>query len=152
MQRQFKMVAWLKFKTLTLSNMASRNIYDLSAAARVLYVKFDAAMRAAGIDYIVTCTYRSNDDQTALYAQGRTKPGAIVTNAKAGQSKHNAVDADGKPASQAFDIVIMKNGKPDWDVKDPDWMRAGAIGESVGLEWAGRWISFKEFPHFQIKG
>ena len=34
-------------------------------------------------------TYRSFDEQNHLYAQGRTKPGKIVTYAKGGQSYHN---------------------------------------------------------------
>jgi peptidoglycan L-alanyl-D-glutamate endopeptidase CwlK len=114
-----------------------------------LYKKFDAGMKLAEIDYIVTCTYRDNGEQQKLYDQGRTTKGSIVTNAKPGQSKHNCVGKDGKPASQAFDICIMKNGKLDWDVKNPDWQKAGKIGREVGLEWAGDWRSFKEFPHFQ---
>lgn len=129
---------------------SSRRPLDMSPRLQSAHAKFDIAMRAAGIDYILTCTYRSDDEQDKLYAQGRTTPGGIVTNARAGESKHNTVDRDGKPASQAFDIVIMKNGKPDWNVKNPDWKKAGMIGKSCGLEWAGDWKSFKEFPHFQL--
>lgn len=132
--------------------MASRNIFDLCVELRRAYVRFDAAMHAAGIDYIVTCTYRSNDEQQRLYNQGRTSPGPKVTNAKPGQSLHNCTDANGKPASRAFDICLIKNGKCDWDANNPNWKKAGEIGESCGLEWAGRWTSFREFPHFQIKG
>jgi peptidoglycan L-alanyl-D-glutamate endopeptidase CwlK len=32
------------------------------------------------------------------------------------------------------------------------WNKIGTIGESVGLEWAGRWKRFREFPHFQFTG
>jgi len=131
--------------------MASRNISDLCPAMISLYFDFEREMRRAGIDFIVTCTFRSNDEQRQLYAQGRTAPGKIVTNALPGQSKHNKT-LDGKPLAEAFDIVIMNNGKPDWNVKNPNWEKAGAIGESVGLEWAGRWKTFKEYPHFQLKG
>src|ERR1043165_556102 len=75
-----------------------------------------------------TQTLRTFEEQNALYAQGRTKPGQIVTNAKGGQSYHNyglAID---------FALLIDKNGdgKPDevsWDrLKDydrdnvADWM------------------------------
>jgi peptidoglycan L-alanyl-D-glutamate endopeptidase CwlK len=31
-------------------------------------------------------------------------------------------------------------------------MQIGKIGESCGLEWAGNWKTFKEFPHFQYTG
>lgn len=130
--------------------MASRNIADLSPRLRSMYVRFDAALREAKIDFIVTCTYRSNDEQKALYNQGRTAYGPIVTNAGPGQSLHNKTDERGKPCSEAFDIVIMKNGKPDWDIKNPSWKEAGKIGERIGLEWAGNWKSFREYPHFQL--
>ena len=107
-------------------------------------------MAKAGIDFIVTSTYRNDKDQDALYALGRTVKGKIVTNAKAGQSRHNIVGAGGIPAAEAFDIVIMSNGKPDWDVKNPNWKKAGKIGVAVGLDWAGNWKSFVEYPHFEL--
>ena len=37
----------------------------------------------------ITSTLRSFAEQTALYNQGRTTAGQVVTNAKAGQSNHN---------------------------------------------------------------
>ena len=130
--------------------MASRKLTDLSPAAKVLVEKFIEACDKQGIDLLVTCTWRSNEEQNELYAQGRSKPGRIVTNAKAGQSRHNGM-LNGKPASTAVDVVIIENGKCIWDVKDPRWAVVGKIGESVGLEWAGRWKKFPEFPHFQTK-
>lgn len=129
--------------------VSSRNISDLCQDMQFLYREFELEMKKTGIDYILTCTYRSNADQTSLYNQGRTTPGHIVTNAKAGQSKHNCSTLAG-PASQAFDIAILVNGKIDWNVSNPLWKQAGAIGKYVGLEWAGDWVSFKEYPHFQL--
>lgn len=130
--------------------MASRRIEDLHPLLQPLAEQFKTKADAQGIDFIFTCTYRSAGEQNALYAQGRTAPGRIVTNAKAGQSRHNTT-LNGKPASEAFDIVPMVNGKPCWDAKHPAWQTLGAIGESLGLEWAARWKTFKEFPHFQLK-
>lgn len=129
---------------------SSRNTKDLHPRLQAIFVRFDIAMHKAGIDYIVTCTYRNGIDQDALYAQGRTAPGKMVTNARAGESRHNHVGADFKPAALAFDICIMNHGKCDWDIANPNWKNAGKIGKSVGLEWAGDWQSFKEYPHFQI--
>ena len=97
-----------------------------------------------GIDLLVTSTYRDNESQDALYAQGRTKPGKIVTNAKAGQSWHNY--------RCAVDVVPIVAGKPRWDVKDEVWQKVGALGKAAGLEWAGDWKRFKEYPHFQYTG
>ena len=30
--------------------------------------------------------------------------------------------------------------------------RLGQIGKSIGLEWAGDWVTFREYPHFQATG
>ena len=114
----------------------SRKIEDLSPNMQSLYQQFNEAMQDAGIDYIVTCTYRSQAEQDRLYAQGRTAPGKIVTWTR--RSRHTS--------RKAFDICIMVNGKPDWCIDNPDWTRAGEIAESVGLEWGGRWAK-PDFPH-----
>lgn len=131
--------------------MASRSFADLDGRLVPLAYKFESLCKEAGIDIIFTCTYRSNEEQAAAYAQGRTKSGRIITDAKPGESKHNIVDAARRPSSQAFDVVPIVNGKCDWDANDPVWQKLGEIGESLGLEWAGRWVHFKEYPHFQLK-
>lgn len=61
-----------------------------------------ARLSARGADFYATSGYRSWGAQMSLWAQGRTQPGKIVTNAKGGQSQHNfglAVDftLDGNP-------------------------------------------------------
>lgn len=128
--------------------MSSRKLTDLHPQMQPLVTRLLANARAAGIDLLVTCTYRSNEEQTALYAIGRTKPGRIVTRAKAGQSKHNYT-LNSKPAALAVDVVPLRDGKPIWSASDPVWKQVGEIGEKVGLEWAGRWTTFREYPHFQ---
>ena len=128
--------------------MSSRKLTDLHPQMQPMVTRFLANARAAGIDLLVTCTYRSNEEQAALYAIGRTKPGRIVTNARPGRSTHNNT-LNGKPAALAVDVVPLRDGKPVWSASDPVWKRVGEIGEKVGLEWAGRWTTFREFPHFQ---
>lgn len=99
------------------------------------------------IDILVTSTYRDNESQDALYAQGRTTPGKIVTNAKAGASFHNY--------RCAVDIVPLRNGKPVWGTSGEDgalWHTVATLGKACGLEWAGDWKTFKEFAHFQYTG
>ena len=95
-----------------------------------------------GIELRVTSAYRDCEEQNRLYAKGRTAPGKIVTNAKCGKSSHNY--------KKAVDVVEFKNGKPLWS--NPNWNRIGEIGESVGLEWGGRWKSIVDKPHFQDLG
>lgn len=128
--------------------MTSRKLTDLHPLMQPLVVDFLARAEMVGIDLLVTCTYRSDEEQARLYAQGRTKAGKIVTNAKPGQSMHN-FRSGGNPASLAVDVVPMRAGKPVWAAGDPIWAEVGLLGEAAGLEWAGRWKRFREFPHFQ---
>lgn len=123
----------------------SRDLKDLHPAVRRRAEAFIAACHAAGIDILVTSTYRDAESQQALYDQGRTKPGKKVTNAKPGQSWHNW--------RCALDIVPLRAGKPVWGTSGEDgklWQQVGKIGESCGLEWAGRWTKFPETAHFQF--
>lgn len=98
---------------------------------------------------------RTNEEQDALYAIGRTKPGRKVTNAKGGQSIHNY--------GLAFDIVLLydldDNGTfetASWDMvkdgdndKKADWMEVVEYFKSKGWTWGGDWKKFKDYPHFQ---
>lgn len=113
-------------------------------------MKFIDLCAQAGIQVLVYCTLRSNDEQDELYALGRTKPGSIVTNARSGQSLHNPVPGTNK--SRAFDCVPILHGKPQWNDKDT-YTKMGVIGESVGLTWSGRWSGrLREIAHFESRG
>ena len=99
-------------------------------------------------------TLRTFAEQDALFAQGRSKPGKRVTNAKGGQSYHNY--------GLAIDIVLIldkdKNGTFEtaaWDVKSDfdgdkkaDWMEVVQVFKRYGFEWGGDW-KFLDLPHFQ---
>lgn len=122
----------------------SRSLDDLLPQVKMRVEQMIAVCKANGIDLLVTSTYRDAASQDALYAQGRTAPGAKVTNAKAGQSFHNY--------RCAVDIVPIRNGKAIWNSADPIWQEIGAAGKQAGLEWAGDWKRFKEYPHFQYTG
>ena len=118
----------------------SRSLTDLNPKVAALCSEFINRCKAEGIDVIITSTYRDKESQDALYAQGRTTPGSKVTNAKGGQSFHNW--------KVAFDFCPIVNGKAAWnDTKL--FTKCGIIAEEVGLEWAGRWIKFKELAHCQ---
>lgn len=127
----------------------SRKMEYLHPEVRELAEGLITLCKGEGIDLIITCTWRSPEEQAVLYAQGRTTPGKIVTNARPGQSLHNHT-VNNRPTSLAFDVVPIRSGKAIWNAKDVVWMRVGQIGEALGLEWAGRWSRFKEFPHFQL--
>ena len=120
----------------------SRSLDDLRPVMRPMVDPWLADCRAQGIDILVTCTLRTMDEQAKLYAQGRTSPGPIVTNAKAGQSAHNY--------GLAMDVVPIVNGKPDWTGVGPIWVELSNLGQARGLQWLGAPDSpFKEQAHFQ---
>lgn len=95
----------------------------------------------------LTCTHRDNEEQSELYAQGRTtgKLGKIVTNAKAGQSPHNF-----KPAL-AFDVAFKKKDNSlDWDNKL--FTRLNQLIQKhfpLTIKWGGT-FSFKDLPHWEL--
>jgi peptidoglycan L-alanyl-D-glutamate endopeptidase CwlK len=151
--------------------MASREIRHLSPAMQVMFnkmhdrVRRDPWFQRAGVSMLLICTHRSNEEQAELFAQGRTKPGRIVTRAKPGKSAHNAETPQGEPAAEAFDVAMLRNGKITWGTsgdgidEDPGddlrddleaWQRLGEHGKAVGLRWYGDPdAAFREFPHFQ---
>lgn len=133
--------------------MASRKIDDLALVLQKPALDLIHLCKTNGIDLIITCTYRSNQEQADLYAQGRTKPGHIVTHAKAGESAHNRT-SNVRPAALAFDVCPIINGKPYWALDGRGrelWQAIGTAGESLGFEWGGRWHkSGLDFPHFQL--
>lgn len=94
---------------------------------------------------LISCTYRSNDEQNKLFEIGRTLPGKKVTNAKAGESKHNTYP------SKAFDIAFIGLDKK------LDWSEilfrkfAEIICENPLIVWGGSFHSFKDTPHFELK-
>jgi peptidoglycan L-alanyl-D-glutamate endopeptidase CwlK len=97
----------------------------------------------------ITQGTRTFAEQDALYAQGRTKPGKKVTNAKGGQSIHNF--------GFAVDICLIIDGREaswdtakDWDNDGvADWMECVAIFARYGWTWGGSWKTFKDMPHFE---
>lgn len=116
----------------------SRDLNDLHPYVKAQAEKLIAQCKAAGIDIMITSTLRDNQYQNWLYAQGRTRPGKIVTYAKAGQSWHNF--------GLAFDFAVRKHGEIDWgDMKSYQAVRR--IGEQIGLEG----LSF-ELAHLQNRG
>lgn len=131
----------------------SRDLSKLHPYVKCLAEKLIAEAKRQGVDIVVTSTLRTMDEQSALYAQGRTKPGSKVTNCKAGQSSHNY--------ALAFDIAVKnKDGKTinwsgtadtDKDGKK-DWYEVGAIGKSLGLTWGGDFKTILDMPHFEWTG
>lgn len=101
-------------------------------------------MAQGGINIEVVQGLRTIAEQNALFAQGRTRPGQIVTRARGGQSNHNY--------GLAVDVVPFTNGKPNWNAPNSVWMAIGQEGGKLGLEWGGNWKKFIDKPHLQLPG
>lgn len=94
-----------------------------------------------GLKVRITQGFRSFAEQDALYAQGRTKPGKVVTNARGGYSMHNW--------GVAFDFC-RDDGQGVYNDTDGFFSKVGSVGKSIGLEWGGDWKSITDKPHFQL--
>jgi hypothetical protein len=104
---------------------------------------------------IITASYRTPEEQFALFRVGRTfapdgvtvesvQPSKIVTT-KDGyrrQSNHNFWPA------QALDFAVLIAGKVTWTFKE--YENVGVIAEKHGLIWGGRWTVLRDGPHVEV--
>ena len=104
--------------------------------------EFEKRCKAAGLNVKITETFRTVAEQNGLYAQGRTKPGRIVTRAKGGdyQSPHQW--------GVAFDFCENVRGKEYADTSF--FKKCGDIGKSIGLFWGGDFRTFVDRPHLEL--
>jgi hypothetical protein len=118
-----------------------RYVAKLASSFRPTVIEFVTRARAAGYPIVIASGTRTMDEQRELYAQGRTKPGSIVTNANAGESAHNF----GLAIDFAFGNAL---GKPTWP-NDAPWATVAQIGKDLGLVWGGDFRSFTDRPHLE---
>jgi len=97
-----------------------------------------------GIDVEVSQGLRTWPEQEALYAQGRTSPGPVVTRARPDQSWHTY--------GCAFDIDIQTTDGIDWTGTSPAWQASISAGEALGLMAGAEFRIFPDKPHFQLTG
>lgn len=110
-------------------------------AARRFMAAVIPAMQEKGVTVKIISGLRTYAEQDALYAQGRTKAGPRVTNARGGYSNHNF--------GIAWDIGLFQGGRYLED--SPLYRVCGKIGREQGLEWGGDWKSIQDEPHFQCR-
>lgn len=126
-------------------NDASRRRLDkvhptLAAAIKTLL----ETLAQNGMQVEVVQGLRTFAEQDGLFAQGRSKPGPVVTRARGGQSNHNY--------GLAVDLVPFNNGVPNWNAPLGVWATIGSEAEKLGLEWGGDWKKFVDKPHVQLPG
>lgn len=122
----------------------------VSAPLREAVVLVLNAMAALKTPMFVSAALRTQAEQVALYAQGRTAPGAIVTydDGVKTVSKHqsgHAVDCAFLVDGPDHDGVLTT---PTWDESRP-WAAYGACAEAVGLHWGGR-FKMGDMPHVEL--
>jgi peptidoglycan L-alanyl-D-glutamate endopeptidase CwlK len=129
---------------MTFDERTEKNLATLlpkaAAVARVFLQAVAEYLEGTGVVAKVISGTRTYAEQNALYAQGRTAPGRIVTKARGGYSNHNF--------GVAFDIGLFHDGK--YLDESPIYRKLGPIGEAAGLEWGGRWAGMTDEPHYQI--
>jgi peptidoglycan L-alanyl-D-glutamate endopeptidase CwlK len=156
--------------------MASRRLEDLVPEVQEMAKEHILRCADAGFELLIYCTLRDEQEQARIYRQSRTKEqvqkkmdqltakgfpalakvlkdvgpqksGPKVTNAGPGESFHQY--------NRAYDCVPVVQGKPIWSPNGEGaalWEKVGKLGKKAGLEWAGEWTTFREFPHFQFTG
>lgn len=122
-------------------NLPPQTLFNLSTLHPFLVERaaaFISFMRLVGIPLIVTQGSRTLEQQEALFAQGRTTPGPIVT--KTLNSKHLS--------GGAFDIAI--EGASTDTVPTFIWEIIGYFGKRFGFKWGGDWEGLKDYLHFEL--
>ena len=117
--------------------MAIRDINELLPVAQKACRLFLAECEKEGLDVLITETYRSQQRQDELYAQGRSKPGKKVTWTK--NSRHTS--------RLAWDICKNKKGEEYSD--SAFFASCGAIAKRLGITWGGDWKT-PDRPHFEV--
>ena len=95
-------------------------------------------------DFKIGAGCRTQAEQDALYAQGRTKPGKIVTNTR----KSNHI------GGFAVDIIVLVNNAVTWDMKYykavADAAKKAARELNIPIVWGGDWATPVDGPHIEL--
>jgi peptidoglycan L-alanyl-D-glutamate endopeptidase CwlK len=98
--------------------------------------------KATGRDWRISDGRRTMAQQRDIYAQGRTKPGKVVSNAKPGQSAHNF--------GYAVDLWPLDgNGDFDWNASGALFKQMADIAVIMGLTAGYYFHSIHDAPHIE---
>jgi hypothetical protein len=147
-----KQEAWLmefirdaaRSKGKKMNAISEERLLQVHPVLRVRVQQMLGLLAEQGLNVIVTQGFRTYAEQQAIYNQGRTTPGQIVSNALPGQSWHNfGLAVDLAP-------VGVVNGKMvvDWNQNHPDWQKMLSAGSFYKLAEGAQWRTFKDWPHF----
>ena len=138
-------------------NLSKRSKENLKGVHPLLADVIENAIHNTPVDFTVVCGVRTTEEQQALYAQGRTSRGQIVTNCDGVKKKSNhQPKEDGY--SYAVDIYPFFEGKVQVNHKNTIrslmeialHIKTCCFAMGVSIEWGGDW-AMKDFPHFELK-
>lgn len=133
----------------TLNKSSIAKLSTVNMRMQVIVTAAATALADSKIFFIVTQGLRTKEEQAELYAQGRTKPGKIVTWTL--NSNHIS--------GLAVDLAPLIDGKLNWDEdgKLGAWpviataMKNAAIDMGEIITWGGDWEGKKrDRPHFEL--
>lgn len=125
----------------TVDTRSEKTIATLHAEVQPIARALVQKAAQSGIQIKIISGLRTYDEQEALYAQGRSKPGIRVTNARGGYSNHNF--------GIAFDVGVFEGAK--YMGESLKYKAVGVLGMDLGLEWGGNWKTIVDQPHFQLR-
>ena len=120
----------------------SRDVGLLHPKLRSIIPQIIGICAAQGLPVLVTDGFRTKAEQDAIYAQGRTAPGSIVTQVRWPNSAHCW--------GVAFDFCRNVRGR-EYDDSDRFFARVAEVAKQFGLEWGGDWKNFVDKPHLQLR-
>ena len=120
-----------------------RDITKCHPQLQEAFKQLAAKCNAQGLTIGLGECFRTVAEQDDLYAQGRTKPGNIVTNARG--SSYSSQHQWGI----AFDFY-RNDGKGAYNESGDFFRRVGQIAKSIGLGWGGDWTSIVDKPHIYL--
>lgn len=107
-------------------------------------LKANATAATFGCQYVMTDGNRSLAEQEEIYAQGRTKPGKIVSNARPGYSWHNLKAAGDFAVFQGKAYLDQTNPALAAKVHAACAIQAAGCGLKAGAYWKKA-----DLPHYQ---
>jgi len=120
----------------------ARNVKDLHPRLQTKIAQLQQLCTEESLALGIGECFRSVSEQDELYAQGRTKPGSIVTNAPG--SSYSSQHQWGI----AFDF--FKNIKGHEYDDDAFFSRVAKLGKTLDLGWGGDWKSIVDKPHLYL--
>lgn len=114
-------------------------------------------------DFKITAGVRTAEEQNYLYKQGRTIPGIKVTKVDGYKEKSNhQPKIDGFGYAVDIGVLVEENDKIVYKGEWKDFhyyqdiyniAKKNGLLEKYNIEWGGNcWKTFKDAPHWQIKG